>query len=137
MKNLSVARMKSRRDYLFAIKHVFVECREVKKEISSLPPLLLKLLFPSLVAKLGCLMCDYEREARTLQHKLFDDGKHLTVCTAVYRSVLTRFIQKFDAYTASDEFGQLIILPNLDCVPQLVEFFKSCICSRPIGPTGQ
>jgi hypothetical protein len=94
-------------------ERVLNECRAVGAELSTKPPGVLKLLCPPLVAEFEKLIVLYD--SKTVH---VDSGRHLTVCTAAFRCVFSRFIERLDM---SSMFGRSIILQNLDCVPKLLE----------------
>jgi hypothetical protein len=78
-------------------KRVLDEYREVERELSTIPPGVLKLLSPPLVAKFLKVITGYGYRTVNRHQTHGDSGRHLSVCTAVFRCVLSRFIERFDA----------------------------------------
>jgi hypothetical protein len=124
MSDLTAAIPKGRQAYMSVSERVLGECRVVGTELSKKPPGVLKLLCPLLVAGFLKLIADYDRSVR--QHKTFRDSeRQLSVCTAAFRCALSRVIERFDTVNMSNKFGRFMILQNLDCVPELLEFSVS------------
>jgi hypothetical protein len=111
-----------RGDNLFVLSSILDESREMANNLSTCAPDLLKSLSPRLAKEFGKIICNYDILASELRDTSWDGRGHLSLCSAVFRSVLSRFIQNFDTNIASEEIGHLIIVENLDCVPNLLEF---------------
>jgi hypothetical protein len=98
------------------------ECREMEEHISKLPPGILKLLSPRLAKKIAKLICTYDRYISF--SFIFSSWRPLVdifVYKAVFRSVLTRFVEKIDTKLVTDKLVSAIIVENLDSVPGLLE----------------
>jgi hypothetical protein len=111
--------------YMSVSEKVLEDCDAVRVELSTKPPGILKLLCSSLAEGFLKLIADYEYSAVNLRQFLWDSRRHVSVCTTAFRCVLSRFIERFDILSTSNMFEQLIILQNLDCVPQLMELSVS------------
>jgi hypothetical protein len=108
--------------YSLAECRISGECREMKEEISTLPPALLRVLSPRLAKEFVKSLSRSAFSTVATQEKKYTNGEKVSsACTVVFRSVLNRYIQRLEPDTLSDKFGQLVILDNLDSVPQLVE----------------
>jgi hypothetical protein len=129
IQNLSDATINKRATYMKVSAIVLKECREVAEELSTKPPGVLKLLCPPLVAKFLTLIAGYDDKAAHSQI-LWDTVRHLSVCTAAFRCVLSRFIERFDSVNTSGRFVRSMVLQNLDRVPGLLEL---SLCTRNIG----
>jgi hypothetical protein len=103
--------------YEFVVRSVFNECREMEDEISMMPPGILKLLSPRLAEKIAKLMCTYGNRIRSLP------GKQTSLCNTVFRSVLSRYVEKLDSSSRSRKCVQDFMVQNLDSVPGLLELY--------------
>jgi hypothetical protein len=99
-----------------------VECREMEDEILTLAPALLRVLSPRLASEYDKFFSRPQWRTPSNMEKDLLGMIHLPACKVIFRSVLNRFIQKFDTDTTSKRFGQFVIVENLDSVPHLVEF---------------
>jgi hypothetical protein len=126
--NLFQAVENRRGGYLLTANTALDECRQMADEILMIAPGILKLLSPRLALQFGHIILKYDG----LNHRLMGmsgNAKkiYLSLCSAMFRSVLSRFIQNFDTDITTKRIGHLIILENLDCVPNLLEFSLSCV----------
>jgi hypothetical protein len=113
LRNLIEALTNGRKGYLLAVNTVLDECLQIANELSTLTPGILKLLSPRLVLLFGQMM---------LQPLFWDAQIHLSLCSIIFRSVLSGSIQKFDVILTKEHFLQLIIVRTLDSVAGLLEF---------------
>jgi hypothetical protein len=119
MNTLYSARQSDEEAHSLAECHFSEECHEMEEEISTFPPALLRVLSPRLAAELLQDLIDPLITDITV--KDWFGRNYWSACKVIFRSVLNRFIQKFDPDTTSNWFGQLVILENLDSVPHLEE----------------
>jgi hypothetical protein len=110
-------------------RNVLRECRQMEDEISKLPPAILKWLSPRLAKKFVKLIRAYDNEnlstLRLYPWALYARNK---LFKAVFRSVLTRYVQKLDTRGLLLHFVRDVILENLDAVPGLLELHLDCRC---------
>jgi hypothetical protein len=122
MGDLTAVKRKGEKPCMSVLERVMNECREVESELSTIPPGLLKLLNPLLVAKFielipdGNTFVDYECRFPC------DSLRHRSVFAAAFRCVLNRSIERIDILCTSYIVGCIMILQNLDRVPGLLEF---------------
>jgi hypothetical protein len=121
MNDLTHAISNSRESFKRVSEAVLDDCLGVEAEMSTKPPGVLKLLSPPLVAKFYEVITGYDYRTAHWHQTHGDSGRHLSVCTAVFRCVLNRFIESFDTDDMSHVIGRLVILNNLNCVPNLLE----------------
>jgi hypothetical protein len=96
-------------------------CRQMEEEISKLPPGILKLLSPRLANVFAKLIRSHDCNSRRFPHDSMGLPSHYSVCKAMFRSVLTRYIEKFNAPSWETYIISVIMLHNLDSVPGLLE----------------
>jgi hypothetical protein len=111
--------------YLLVVNTVMDECRQIANELLSIAPSNLKLLSPRLALEFGKMIRNYDVSARMMHHIFRCTRGHLPLCTAVFRSVLSGSIERFDALLTTQNFLQLIIVRTLDSVPNLLELTLS------------
>jgi hypothetical protein len=99
------------------------ECREMEEEISKLPPWILKLLSPTLAKKFVKLICTYDYDFRCSEPQVWAAQRHVSLYKAVFRSVLTRFVEKFDTSLVKDKLVQVLMVENLKFVPGLLDLY--------------
>jgi hypothetical protein len=121
MQDLLEAMKRDKDTYMVVFDTVMKECREMEEEISKLPPEILKLLSPRLAKKFAKLICIYNCEFRWPPRHSWGALSHVPLCKAVFRSVLTRFIEKFDTSFMTNKLGVALMVENLDFVPGLLE----------------
>jgi hypothetical protein len=109
--------------------NVLRECRQMEDEISKLPPAILKWLSPRLAKKFVKLIRAYGYENLSTLRLYPWALNALIVFKAVFRSVLTRYVQKIDTRGLLLHFVQDVIVENLDAVPGLLELHLDCRCS--------
>jgi hypothetical protein len=126
MKDLFQAIPRDTEAYSSVTVTVLNECREMEEEISSLCPSLLKILSPRLANEFAKLICDHSGRRRDAKSLFGDAAENISPCSAVFRSVLTRYVHKFDLRITFCKIGQLIMIQNLDSVPGLLEL-RLCI----------
>jgi hypothetical protein len=107
--------------YSLAERRISGECREMKEEISTLPPGVLRVLSPRLATEFAKLLSRRQFKAASTVYKFWSEGRYVSACKVVFRCVLNRYIQRFEDHNRSDWFAQTIIIKNLDSVPGLVE----------------
>jgi hypothetical protein len=78
-------------------------CRQMEEEISKLPPGILKLLSPRLANEFAKLIRIRDCMFRCFPHDSLGLRSHYSVCKAMFRSVLSRFIEKFDMSSGQTE----------------------------------
>jgi hypothetical protein len=100
---------------------VLKESCEMQEEISKLMPWILKLLSPRLAKKFLKLIYTYDSNSSSRPRNVLDTWTRVTLCKAIFRSVLTRFVQKVDTSFCSYLFIQIILLQNLDSLPGLLD----------------
>jgi hypothetical protein len=93
----------------------------MEAEISKLPPGILKSLSNQLAYKIAKLVCTYGGNYPPYACRPWFKGKHDSVCKAVFRSVLTRFVERFGTNLVKFTDGGLLMVQNLDSVPGLLE----------------
>jgi hypothetical protein len=100
---------------------VMEECSQMEEEISKVPPGILKLLSPRLADEFAKLVLSHDCNFRLIHHGSLGLRSHYSVCKAMFRSVLTRFIEKFDMSSGETKILSVIMLENLDSVPALLK----------------
>jgi hypothetical protein len=108
MEELFKAKARDNDSYVVVVRSVFNECREMEDEISMLPPGILKLLSPRLAEKIAKSMCTYGNRTGSLA------GKQTSLCNTVFRSVLSRYVEKLDSSSRSRKCVQGFMVQNLD-----------------------
>jgi hypothetical protein len=107
--------------YNVAFDTVMEGCRQRKEEISKLPPGILKLLSPRLANEFVKLINSHDDHFSRYPSYFLGVRRHDCLCKAMFLSVLTPFIEKFDMSLAETEIVRVIMLQNLDSVPGLLE----------------
>jgi hypothetical protein len=122
----STGRVKRDQDaYTVVFDTVIEECRQMEEEISNLSPGILKLLSPRLAKKFAKLICTHHCNFLCF----FGPRGHFSLCKAMFRSVLNRFIEKFDIRFQTTD----IMLENLDSVPGLLQLrLHPCHCDEAV-----
>jgi hypothetical protein len=110
-----------RKAYMSVSERVVNECRDVKTEVSAKPPGALKIPCPPLAADFPTLIGSCNNLDVDLDQTFRDSVRHLSVCTAALRCLLSRYVERFDISNMSDRFLRSMILQNLDCVPELLK----------------
>jgi hypothetical protein len=87
--------------YEVVVKTVVKECREMGNEISMLPPGILKIMSPRLVNKFAKLIFTYGYRTGRLVNRSCVAEEQTSLCKTMFRSVLTRYIEKVDIDTIS------------------------------------
>jgi hypothetical protein len=124
IRDLKDALHEGREDNMNASERVLIACNAMRAELSTKPPGVLKLLCPPLVAEFFKSIALHDHIAVHLYENLLFPQSHFSVCTAEYRCVFGRFIERFDTAHISNKFEKLI-LKNMDCVPELLELSLS------------
>jgi hypothetical protein len=109
--------------YELVVRSIFNECREMGDEISNLPPGILKLLSYRLAKQTARLICNYDYNFDTLPCSFWEVRRNISVCKAVFRSVLTRFVERFDKSLVRNRQVQVLMVQNLKSVPGLLELW--------------
>jgi hypothetical protein len=92
------------------------------RQLTKFGPAILKLLAPLLTKEFGKIIHNYDESFRRLKGIRGDIEGHTSLCSSVFRTVLTRGVDKFDIFLTSAEFLRIIIVETLDSVPELLEF---------------
>jgi hypothetical protein len=110
--------------------NVLSECRPMEDEISKLPPAILRWLSPRLAKKFQKLIRAYGYEnSSSLKIWPWALKARIERFKAVFRSVLTRYVEKLDTRGIPEDFVHDVIGENLDAVPGLLELHLHCRCS--------
>jgi hypothetical protein len=123
LQDLLEAKKRDKYTYKVVFDNVMKECREMAEEISKLPPGILKLLSPRLPKKFAKLINTFDRNSRRFPRHFRSIRRHVSLCKALFRSVLTRFVYKFDTGLESNTFVSFIMAKNLHHVPGLLELY--------------
>jgi hypothetical protein len=86
----------------------------VEEDISKMPIGISKLLSPRLAKKFLKVIFSYDRDV------FKGDRINASVWKAMFRSVLTRFVERFDKTLVTDDNVSDIMVQNLDSVPGLL-----------------
>jgi hypothetical protein len=121
--DLHVAAKGDKDAYVVAFDTVMEECREMKEEISTLPPKILKLLSPSLAKIFAIVICTDGYLNDCLLNKPWVGGTHVNLCKTVFHSVLTRYTEKLSTRTISVEYVRDLMVENLNSVPGLLKLY--------------
>jgi hypothetical protein len=97
---------------------------ETFQQLTTFGPAILELLAPRLTKKFVKIIHKYVKLALQVNDIIWDAEEHISLCSTVFRTVLTRGVQKFDIFFTSAEFLRIIIVETLDSVPELLEFSK-------------
>jgi hypothetical protein len=108
--------------------NVMRECRQMEDELSKLPPAILKWLSPRLAKKFAKLICAHGYGYANYSWPWAIEEK-LKVFKAVFRSVLTRYVEKLGTRDIPEDFVHDVIEENLDAFPGLLELYLHCRCS--------
>jgi hypothetical protein len=92
------------------------------KQLTTFGPAILELLAPRLTKEFGKIIHNYGESFRRLKGIKRDTEEHTSLCSSVFRTVLTPGVKKFDIFFTSAEFLRIIIVETLDSVPELLEF---------------
>jgi hypothetical protein len=116
---LYAAAKSSSSDYSSISRSVEAECQQIKRSLSDLPYSLLEIISPQLTRKFEYMIYDYHRNTRSFKFilpniKLFIKV-HNSLCTAMFRSVLTPYLYKHDDFG----FTENVVLQTLDSVSGL------------------
>jgi hypothetical protein len=122
LENLLEARKDSRSAYLLLRDTVLVECRQMPEQLTTFGPAILELLAPRLTKEFGKIIHKYVKLALQVNDIIWDAEEHTSLCSSMFRTVLTPGVQKFDMFFTSAEFLRIIIFETLDSVPELLEF---------------
>jgi hypothetical protein len=93
----------------------------MEDEIRNFPPGILKLLSPPLANAFANLICTYGYRTERLKSLPLLAGELSCICKTVFRSVLTRYIEKLSSCCGSQKCVQDILVQILDSVPGLLE----------------
>jgi hypothetical protein len=121
MEDLAEATRTDNDSYEVVVRSVLNECSEMEAEISKLPPGILKSLSNRLAKKIAKLICTYDHNFPPYTRRSSVKRTNDPVCKAAFRSVLTRFVERFDTRLMENENVQLLLVQNLDSVSGLVE----------------
>jgi hypothetical protein len=100
------------------------ECRVMQIEISNIPPGILKLLSPRLAKKFLKLIGTWCSGSLYSSAVLYGDSRARNILfKAVFRSFVTRYVQKLEIRCISKRFVLDVILENLGSVPGLLELY--------------
>jgi hypothetical protein len=122
------------RENLDASDIVLRKCREIQREISNIPPGILKLLSPRLAKKFLKLIVTWWSGALYPLSVLREPSRaRINVFKTVFRSFLTRYVQKLDMRCIPEQIVLDVILENLGSMPGLFELYLDTVnidCSR-------
>jgi hypothetical protein len=95
---------------------VLAECRQIQQSLSEFPCFILEMMSPQLTKKFANMIETYNVYYRHEYNGKFDNEEsHKSVCIAMFRSVLTRYVYKYDTNVTC----HFAIVPTLDSVPGL------------------
>jgi hypothetical protein len=148
VRDLIEASRRGTRTFLIASNSVLYECRQIEEKITKLPPGIIKLLSPRLTKKFAKLICscqnDFRRpltdfpgnrinascscqsDFRRPRPDFPGNRINASVWKAIFRSVLTRFVERFDQRLMTNELESAIMVQNLDSMPGLLELYLDC-----------
>jgi hypothetical protein len=95
---------------------VLAECRQIERNLSEFPCFMIEMMSPQLTRNFAELIWGYSSDYRREYNGKFDNEEtHKSVCIAMFRSVLTRYVYKYD----TNMTWYSTIVPTLDSVPGL------------------
>ncbi|PNF41062.1 hypothetical protein B7P43_G07664 [Cryptotermes secundus] len=115
---LRQAEVSSRREYWISTLRVLAECRQIERSLSELPHIIIEMMSPQLTRKFADLIYDYDKTSY-LKQSFWNQESRNSLCIAMFRSVLTPHIYKYDDEIASRSFTHDLVVQTLDCVPEL------------------
>jgi hypothetical protein len=92
-------------------RSVEAECREIKSSLSELPHSLLEISSPQLTRKFTYIIAHFNLKMSSLELE------HKSLCTAMFRSVLTPYLYEHGGGTVEFYLTENLILQSLDSVP--------------------
>jgi hypothetical protein len=116
---LRQAEKSSRLAYWNMTWSMLAECRQIERSLSEFPYLILEMTSPQLTRKFAKMIKAYTYEYRYLEPRFWTEESRKSVCIAMFRSVLTPYVYKYDDEILSHTFTQNLLIQTLDSVPGL------------------
>jgi hypothetical protein len=98
---------------------VLAECRQIERSLAEFPSLKIEMMSPQLTRKFGEMIGIYNFEYRYVYLSFDNEERHNSLCTAMFRSVLTPYVYKYDGDIFSNTYTQSFVVQTLDSVPGL------------------
>jgi hypothetical protein len=105
---------------------VLAECRQIERSLSEFPYSIIEMMSPQLTRKFAKMIGAYDYETRYFDSRLDNEERHKSVCTAMFRSVLTPYVYTDDDEILSHTFTQDLVFETLDRVPGLRTLDLTC-----------
>jgi hypothetical protein len=99
------------------------ECREMESVLSDLPYVCKKIFCPHLAIVFASIIDNYDRSVRALVPIFWNEERHISLCLAMFRSVLTPYVRKYGSVFTSTSLKQNLVVQTLDRVPGLTSLF--------------
>jgi hypothetical protein len=118
LSKLRQAQKTSSSAYRNMTSNVLVACLQIERSISEFPYSIIEMMSPQLTRKFAEMIEFYNYEYRYSNPRFGIEERHNNVCTAMFRSVLTPYVYKYDKNTCWG-FIERLVLQTLDSVPGL------------------
>ncbi|PNF33102.1 hypothetical protein B7P43_G15751 [Cryptotermes secundus] len=114
------AQISSRRVYLITTRSVLAECCQIRRSLSELPYFVIEMMSPQLTSKFADMIINYDNKHQYKQNAFWDRESHSSICSAMFRSVLTPHVHEHnDEIMSCSSFTQDLLVQTLDSVPGL------------------
>jgi hypothetical protein len=98
---------------------VLAECRQIKRSLSELPYLTIEMMSPQLTSEFAEIIGYYILQYRNFPLGFRNEERHNSLCTAMFGSVLTSYVYKYDDEIIWWNSTRNLILQTLASVPGL------------------
>jgi hypothetical protein len=94
---------------------------------------LLEKMSPQITRKFADMIDFYYHKISFFHHILWNKKKHISLCAAMFRSVLTPYLYEYDDGTVVNYFRENLVLQTLDSVPGLRTLRLTTLASREVA----
>jgi hypothetical protein len=98
---------------------VLADCRQIERSLSEFPYFIIEMMSPQLTRKFAKMIEEYNDDYPDFNPRFDSVGRHISLCIAMFRSVLTPYVYNYDDETFSHPFTQILVVQTLDKVPGL------------------